>query len=123
VHAAVSPEGLPLCIVTGPGNEHDSERFEQVLERIMINIGIGRPGTKPQEAYARQTYQLFSSLVRQHLFFSLYRAFIESLASENATRLLSMQMAEKNIEEHMSELEVQLHRERQAGITSVACRF
>lgn len=62
--------------------------------------------------------QLFSSLVRQHLFFSLYRAFIESLASENATRLLSMQMAEKNIEEHMSELEVQLHRERQAGITS-----
>lgn len=62
--------------------------------------------------------QLFSSLVRQHLFFSLYRAFIESLASENATRLLSMQMAEKNIEEHLSELEVQLHRERQAGITS-----
>ena len=62
--------------------------------------------------------RLFSSLMRQYLFFSLYRAFIESLASENASRLLSMQMAEKNIEEHLSELNVQFHRERQAGITS-----
>ena len=62
--------------------------------------------------------QLFSSLMRQYLFFSLYRAFIESLASENASRLLSMQMAEKNIEEHLSELNFQFHRERQAGITS-----
>ena len=34
--------------------------------------------------------RLLSSLVRQYLFFALYRAFIESLASENASRLLSM---------------------------------
>ncbi len=45
--------------------------------------------------------KLFSSLVRHYLFFSLYRAFVESLASENASRLESMQMAEKNIEEHL----------------------
>jgi F-type H+-transporting ATPase subunit gamma len=62
--------------------------------------------------------RLFSSLMRHYLFFSLYRAFVESLASENASRLLSMQMAEKNIEEHQSELNVQFHSERQAGITS-----
>lgn len=62
--------------------------------------------------------QLFFSLVRHYLFVSLYRAFVESLASENASRLLSMQMAERNIEEHLSELGVQFNRERQAEITS-----
>jgi F-type H+-transporting ATPase subunit gamma len=61
---------------------------------------------------------LFSSLVRQYLFFSLYRAFVESLASENASRLISMQMAEKNIEEHLNDLNVQFHRQRQTAITS-----
>ncbi len=62
--------------------------------------------------------KLFSSLVRHYLFFSLYRAFVESLASENASRLASMQMAEKNIEEHLYELNVQFHRQRQTAITS-----
>lgn len=62
--------------------------------------------------------QLFSSLVRQYLFFSLYRAFVESLASENASRLLSMQAAEENIEEHLNDLNSQFHRQRQAAITS-----
>jgi F-type H+-transporting ATPase subunit gamma len=62
--------------------------------------------------------QLFSSLVRQYLFFTLYRAFVESLASENASRLLSMQAAEKNIEEHLDDLNAQFHRQRQAAITS-----
>ncbi|MGD0952537.1 MAG: F0F1 ATP synthase subunit gamma [Methanotrichaceae archaeon] len=62
--------------------------------------------------------QLFSSLVRQYLFFTLYCAFVESLASENASRLLSMQAAEKNIEEHLNDLNAQFHRQRQAAITS-----
>jgi len=39
--------------------------------------------------------QIFSSLIREYLFVSLYRAFAESLASENASRLASMQNAEK----------------------------
>lgn len=62
--------------------------------------------------------QLFSALVRQYLFFSLYRAFIESLASENGSRLMAMQMAEKNIEDHLSELTVQFNRQRQEAISS-----
>lgn len=62
--------------------------------------------------------QLLASLIRQYLFFSLYRAFIESLASENASRLLSMQVAEKNIEEHLNELNMRFHRQRQTAITS-----
>ena len=60
---------------------------------------------------------IFSSLIREYLFVSLYRAFAESLASENASRLASMQNAEKNIEEQMVDLHVQFHRTRQMTIT------
>jgi F-type H+-transporting ATPase subunit gamma len=60
---------------------------------------------------------IFSSLIREYLFVSLYRAFAESLASENASRLASMQNAEKNIEEQMQDLHVQFHRTRQMTIT------
>ncbi len=55
--------------------------------------------------------------MRQYLFFSRYRAFVESLASENASRLMAMQMAERNIGEHLNELTVQFHRRRQEAIS------
>ena len=61
--------------------------------------------------------KIFSSLIREYLFVSLYRAFAESLASENASRLASMQNAEKNIEEQLVDLHVQFHRTRQMTIT------
>ena len=60
---------------------------------------------------------LFSSLVRQYFFVSLYSAFAQSLASENASRLASMQGAEKNIRERLSELVQRFHRLRQESIT------
>jgi F-type H+-transporting ATPase subunit gamma len=62
--------------------------------------------------------QLFSSLVWQYLFISLYQAFAESLASENASRLASMQRAEKNIAERLEELTAYFHQQRQMTITS-----
>lgn len=61
---------------------------------------------------------LFSALLREHLFVSLFRAFAESLASENAARLVSMQAAERNIEERLEELHKLYHHQRQNAITS-----
>lgn len=60
--------------------------------------------------------QLFSALIREYLFVSLYRAFAESLASENASRLASMQVAERNIEDRLQELHAQFHQQRQSSI-------
>ncbi len=60
---------------------------------------------------------LFSALIRQYLFVSLFRACAESLASENASRLASMQGAEKNIQDHMAELNMRYHQQRQMSIT------
>jgi F-type H+-transporting ATPase subunit gamma len=60
---------------------------------------------------------LFSRLIRQYLFVSLYRAFAESLASENASRLSAMQGAERNVEEMLSQLQARFNRRRQMSIT------
>lgn len=61
--------------------------------------------------------RLFSGLIRQYLFVSLHRGMAESLASENASRLASMQGAEKNIEEMLGELRSRFNQQRQRGIT------
>jgi F-type H+-transporting ATPase subunit gamma len=62
--------------------------------------------------------QLFERLIREYLFVSLFRAFAESLASENASRLASMQVAERNIEEHLHSLTTESRQLRQMTITS-----
>ncbi|HML17812.1 MAG TPA: F0F1 ATP synthase subunit gamma [Bryobacteraceae bacterium] len=62
--------------------------------------------------------RLFQLLIHEYLFASLYRAFAESLASENASRLASMQVAEKNIEERLRVLNTDSRQLRQEIITS-----
>lgn len=67
--------------------------------------------------YSMDYRRLFSSLVREYIFVSAYRAFAESLASENAARLASMQAAERNIEERLEQLNMLYHQVRQSSIT------
>lgn len=67
--------------------------------------------------YTMSTEKLASSIFRQYFFVSLYRACAESLAGENASRLASMQVAEKNIWEHLQQLRQQFTHQRQTIIT------
>ncbi|MBW1988629.1 MAG: F0F1 ATP synthase subunit gamma [Deltaproteobacteria bacterium] len=60
---------------------------------------------------------LFSSLVSEYLFAGLFRAFADSAASENASRLASMQGAEKNIDQKLADLNAKYHQRRQMTIT------
>lgn len=62
--------------------------------------------------------QFFSALIRQFLLVHLFKAQAESLVSEQASRLQSLQNAEKNIQEHLEELGGQFRAERQATITA-----
>ncbi|HUI19880.1 MAG TPA: F0F1 ATP synthase subunit gamma [Methylocella sp.] len=57
-----------------------------------------------------------SAFLREYLFVSLFRACIESLTSENASRLAAMQRAEKNIDELREDLNRTFHRLRQSTI-------
>jgi F-type H+-transporting ATPase subunit gamma len=61
--------------------------------------------------------KLAAALFREYFFVCLYRACAESLASENASRLAAMQMAEKNIRDRTYELKAELNHQRQTKIT------
>ena len=67
--------------------------------------------------HTMQSQALFSSLIREHLFVSIFHAGAESMASEHATRLASMQAAERNIQEHLEEMRGAYRRRRQQAIT------
>ncbi|MFC1895450.1 F0F1 ATP synthase subunit gamma [Thermodesulfobacteriota bacterium] len=62
--------------------------------------------------------QFTGHLFQQHLFVTLYRAFAQSMASENAARLRSMQAAEKNIKELEERLTGLFRQTRQGVITA-----
>ena len=67
--------------------------------------------------FSLPTEKLLSSLVRQHLFIQLFNACAESLAGEHASRLMSMQVAEKNIKQRLESLTGIYRQQRQGQIT------
>jgi F-type H+-transporting ATPase subunit gamma len=68
--------------------------------------------------YTIDRSRLLPLLLRQYIFVQIFRAYTESLTSENTSRLLTMQAAEKNIEERLNELRASFHSHRQGAITS-----
>lgn len=60
--------------------------------------------------------QTLAALVREYLFVCLFQACAESLASENASRLASMQRAEKNIQEVLEQVQMRYQQQRQDSI-------
>lgn len=60
---------------------------------------------------------LLQGLVRQFIAHSLVQAFAASLASENAARLASMDAAERNIEERLTQLQTRYRQARQNAVT------
>lgn len=78
---------------------------------------------RPWPGRSRPTFtmdwrELFSALLREHLFLSAERAFAESLLSENSSRLIAMQVAEKNIGEYLDDLKHEFNNQRQGEITA-----
>jgi F-type H+-transporting ATPase subunit gamma len=82
-----------------------------------------RPAGLPEESsrtlpwWSMETRLLFSRLVHQFLFVTLFRATAESLAGENASRIAAMQVAERNIGDRLQTLKSDFARERQTAIT------
>jgi len=68
--------------------------------------------------FSLESKQLFAALLRQYLFVTIFRACAESQASEHASRLASMQSAEKNLGEKLEGLTTQFRRKRQQAITT-----
>lgn len=95
----------------------------QAVPLLPIDLDwLERLGRKPWPSRVLPTFtmarpRLVYALIGQYLFVSLYRAFAESLASENAARLAAMQAAENNIEERLNELRLRYNQLRQSTIT------
>lgn len=80
-------------------------------------LGRRRWPSRSLPTFTMDWRKMFSALIREHLFVALYRAIAESLACENASRLASMQAAEKNITDHLARLTARYHQVRQQSIT------
>ncbi len=100
--ARTSPRGLQLLPLHGRWLRHLTER--PWPSRVL-------------PAFTMDAASLFAALVRQHLFIALFRAGAESAASEHAMRLMAMQAAERNIEDHLGEMSADYRRRRQQTIT------
>lgn len=85
------------------------------LERLRAEAGEWP--TRQLPTFTMDADRLFSSLVQEYLFGGLYRSCADSLASENASRLASMQAAQRNVEELLDELRADYRRSRQTAIT------
>ena len=59
---------------------------------------------------------LFESAIRNYLFFVIYRAFVDSLVSENISRLQAMQAASHHIDDRLIELRLKYNKVRQGAI-------
>jgi len=78
------------------------EEFEWPTKMIPQVIGENKP--------------TLLALIHAYLFASLFKSSAESLASENSSRLASMQRAEKNIDELLDDLSHKFHSLRQSSI-------
>ncbi len=88
------------------------------VDREWINgLKAKRWPSKVLPEFSMDETAMFRALIREYMFVSLYRAFAESLASENASRLASMQVAEHNIDDRLRALTTESRQFRQTSIT------
>ena len=95
----------------------------RMLHLVPVDLGRFRHvAEEPWPSHILPTYSmdpesLFSALIREYFFVSIYSACTHSLVSEHTSRLTSMQGAERNIDGRLTELSGQYHQQRQQQIT------
>jgi F-type H+-transporting ATPase subunit gamma len=99
---------LPLqqADIMGEEGEHHEEEPEGVMDQSR-SLWIYEP--EPEEILAR--------LVPDYVEISIYRALLESTASEHGARMTAMRSASENASDLISDLTLAANRERQAEIT------
>jgi F-type H+-transporting ATPase subunit gamma len=119
-HAANHPHCEILVFHNSP---RSAAHYEGVSQRLLPldaawHKGIREipwPNARLAQPLGDRTATL-AGLIHELLFICLYRASAESLASENASRLESMQRAQDNIESVAGDLQQSLNRLRQSSI-------
>ncbi|MEO5995711.1 MAG: F0F1 ATP synthase subunit gamma [Chitinophagaceae bacterium] len=100
----------------GTGYTPVMQRFLPLDEKWKVTLQQIKWPTKLPPQIAGDAKDTLSALINGYLFTSLFKACVESLASENASRLDAMQRAEKNISDLLEDLGKKYHRLRQSSI-------
>ncbi len=101
---------------TGTSYEPQSRRLMPVDRAWIQSLEATRWPTHSIPQTIAPAMVTFAALVREYLFVCLFQACAESLASENASRLMGMQRAEKNIDELSGTLRRRFQQLRQSAI-------
>ncbi|PQA89568.1 F0F1 ATP synthase subunit gamma [Hyphococcus luteus] len=118
-------EKAGLGSVTVFYNQRTEEKLAATQEDVILPVTqdyLEKLKQKPWPSHSLPAFtvdadDLFSRLIREHMFLSLARGLIESLASEHASRLAAMQRAERHIDDYLATLTADIRHERQSAIT------
>ncbi len=103
-------------------NEFKSALSQKAVEETILPIGGIKDETPDQEqlldySYEQPAAEIFSSLLPKLIETQIYRALLESVASEQGARMTAMDAASKNANEVIDKLTLGMNRVRQAAIT------
>ncbi|MCP4393700.1 MAG: hypothetical protein GY804_05465 [Alphaproteobacteria bacterium] len=88
-----------------------------VSPEYLIEISQRKWESRCLPMHTMEQSEIFSAFIRQLLFNNICKALAQSLLSEQASRLAAMQAAEKNIDEHLENMNRIYQQRRQAAIT------
>jgi len=95
-------------------------KIEQLLPipRIEPTEGEEEAGAEAEYIYEQPAADIFGKLLPKQVETQIYRAMLESVASEQGSRMTAMDSASKNAGELIDTLTLNMNRIRQAGITN-----
>lgn len=99
----------------GGGSEGDGAAEDEAATAPAGNNGRG--GVQPLWLYQPEPEEILARLVPDYVEVSIFRALLESAASEHGARMTAMRNASENAAELIDKLTLQANRQRQAEIT------
>jgi len=98
--------------VFGEGSEDESDETREGQDEDLVEAH-----RKALWVYEPEPEELLAELVPEYAQLSVYRALLESTASEHGSRMTAMRNAAENAKEVISDLTLEMNRVRQAEIT------
>ncbi len=104
--------------LTGAHNRPHMTRLLPIDTEILTELRERPWPSRSRPVFVTDWQTLLRSLIRHYLRVTIERAFVQSLLSENTSRLLAMQMAESNIADYLDDLHHKFNEQRQSEITA-----
>lgn len=119
-----SGQALTELAVTMVFTQRAEHGYQETVSRELLPLAqsLLRPRQRWESRslpdYSMNAEALLSSLIRNHVFASVFRASAEAMVTENATRLALMQQAEQSVDEQLDVVKQELSNVRQDEITN-----